>query len=156
MPLFFLKNAWGASYKHIHIFFCTTPSGAFPTHFPCSDFDFNFFVCSPKPNRTRIRVTQIRFEFFLFFNTPYCSDPAHLCIVTTASHPNNYVLSIWTKQRWSGMFLFSNLAFFTIPDTSNIFLGKLGKEIQSFFLEQEDIQKMCIIKGYCKTITDEF
>ena len=60
----------GGQVISIFIFFCNTPSGAFPTHFPCSYFDFVFFVCSPTANRIKIRVTPKRFLILLFFNTP--------------------------------------------------------------------------------------
>ena len=63
----------GGQVISIFIFFRSTPSGVFPTHFPCLDFNLVLFVCSPKPNRTKIRLTPKRFLILFFFTTPYLS-----------------------------------------------------------------------------------
>ena len=68
VPLFFLKNAWGASYKHFYIFFVIPLRGHFrhTTPAPILISFFLFFHMKPTADLSeRCRKDQRLFEFSL-------------------------------------------------------------------------------------------
>ena len=66
VPLFFLKNAWGASYKHIYIFFEVPLRGHF-LHTSPARISISFFLfVHPRPAAQKSEWLKIDFWFFYF------------------------------------------------------------------------------------------